>query len=57
MKDKIFKYNEEDDTVTIIQVVEGKVLTRTLSVCTLLSEHLLAKTWLTKEEDEAGKDL
>lgn len=56
-KDKKFIYNEKDDTVTIIQVVDGEVLKRTLSVCTLLSEASLSKTWLNEKEDEAWKDL
>lgn len=36
---------------------EEMILKKSVSEWTLLSEKSLAKTWLSKEEDEAWKDL
>ncbi len=47
----------EGDKLIVIRKDEEIILKKSISDLALLSEESFAETWLTKEEDEAWKDL
>jgi len=47
----------EGDKLVVIRRGDEIILKKSIPEIALLSEKSLAKTWLTKEEDEAWKDL
>ena len=47
----------EGDKLIVIRKDDEIILKKSVSEWTLLSEKSFAKTWLSKEEDEAWKDL
>ncbi|MEK6885080.1 MAG: AbrB/MazE/SpoVT family DNA-binding domain-containing protein [Nanoarchaeota archaeon] len=47
----------EGDKLIVIRKNDEIILKRSVPEWTLLSEKSLSKTWLSKEEDEAWKDL
>lgn len=48
---------KKGDSLIVIRKDDEIILKKSISEWTLLSEKSLAKTWLSKEEDEAWKDL
>ncbi len=48
---------KEGDKLIIIRKDDEIILKKSISDLALLSEESFAETWLTKEEDEAWKDL
>jgi len=48
---------KEGDRLIVIRKDDEIIIKKSISEWSLLSEESLAETWLTKDEDEAWKDL